>query len=231
MLLGFLLLFVLAAMVGVYVQGHATRTPGGPALASKHPRVADQVGLIEYSKGFELANQQPPNYEDAEKHLRVAIEHGMSSAQTELGWLYFRKALKTEGFERIRLYKAASELGNVMAAFNLGEMYFHGKGIWKDYHEAFKWLSLAAEQGDFNAQMYLGTMYGRGDLGLPRDDVQAYMWFNLAAAQDGHATELAAQRREAVARGMSLTEIAEAQQLAREWKPKPARQVESVQPN
>ncbi len=39
-----------------------------------------------------------------------------------------------------------------------------------------------AEQGNANAQLYLGVLYARGD-GVPEDDAEAVRWFRLAAEQ------------------------------------------------
>jgi len=47
--------------------------------------------------------------------------------------------------------------------------------------------------------------------------VQAHMWFNLAAAQ---GDKVAASNLVWVAAKMTPTQIAEAQELARDWKPK-----------
>ncbi len=52
---------------------------------------------------------------------------------------------------------------------------------------------------------------------MPQDYVQAHMWYNLAGAQ---GLEQAAENRDIVAKRMTPAEIAEAQKLAREWKPK-----------
>ena len=75
---------------------------------------------------------------------------------------------------------------------------------------------MAAEQGDANVQALLGGMYYGGD-GVPQDRVLAHMWYNLAAAQ-GHA--IAKELRDLMAKSMTSEQIAEAQRLAREWKPK-----------
>jgi TPR repeat protein len=48
-----------------------------------------------------------------------------------------------------------------------------------------KLLQRAAEQKNAEAQYLLGRIYWEGR-GVPRDRVQAHMWFNLAPAQ-GHA--------------------------------------------
>jgi TPR repeat protein len=51
---------------------------------------------------------------------------------------------------------------------------------------------------------------------MPRDDVQALMWLNLAADRgDAKAVET----RNLVARQMTPAQVAEAQKLSREWKP------------
>ena len=52
--------------------------------------------------------------------------------------------------------------------------------------------------------------------GVPQDYVSAHMWLNLAAAQ---GEEKAAERRDYVAALMTPEQIAEAQRLARKWKP------------
>ncbi len=43
----------------------------------------------------------------------------------------------------------------VLAQVKLGEMYYKGHGVPQDYNEAVKWLRLAAEQGDAQAQELL----------------------------------------------------------------------------
>jgi TPR repeat protein len=64
-------------------------------------------------------------------------------------------------------------------------------------------------------------MYATGR-GVPKDYVQAHMWSNLAAAgapASGIYHAVAVKVRDHVAALMSLEQIAEAQNLAREWKP------------
>ena len=76
----------------------------------------------------------------------------------------------------------------------------------------------------------LSDMYDKG-LGVPQDYVLAYMWFNLGAAHPdvaeiahrygfdfGKQTHIAEVRDRLVAK-MTREQVAEAQRLAREWKP------------
>lgn len=47
---------------------------------------------------------------------------------------------------------------------------------------AVKWFTLAAEQGEANAQSNLGVMYAKGE-GVPENDKTAVKWYTLAAEQ------------------------------------------------
>ena len=55
------------------------------------------------------------------------------------------------------------------AQFKLGVMYYYGIGVPQDYETAVKWCTLAAEQGDAEAEIILGFMYRTGLLGVPQD--------------------------------------------------------------
>ena len=85
------------------------------------------------------------------------------------------------------------------------------------------WFRLAASEGDAPAQFNLGVMYAEGR-GVPQDYVSAHMWFNLAAAHfpasDVPNHELAVRNRSLVAKKMTREQISEAQNLARESKPR-----------
>jgi TPR repeat protein len=57
-------------------------------------------------------------------------------------------------------------------------------------------------------------MYAEGE-GVPRDDVQALMWFILAAGQN-HKDAI--ENRDNAVSTMTAAQIAAAKKLAREWK-------------
>ncbi len=106
------------------------------------------------------------------------------------------------------------------AQSNLGVMYSNGQGVTQDYAEAAKWYRKSAEQGHASAQINLAFMYGNGQ-GVPHDYVQAHMWYNLAAASlPGEDRDRATKNRDIVAGLLTPAQIAEAQRLAREWKPR-----------
>jgi uncharacterized protein len=98
----------------------------------------------------------------------------------------------------IRLFTESAENGLEIAQYNLGVLYFSGRGVSQDFAQAFKWTRMAAEQGHTNAQYNLGTLY-YNSLGV-RSDVfkrwplsliyrksdlqQAANWYQLAAESD-----------------------------------------------
>jgi len=116
----------------------------------------------------------------------------------------------------LKEWKLLAEQGHASAQYNLGVMYANGQGVPQDYAEAMKWYRKAAEQGNAGAQNNLGVMYANGQ-GVPQDYIQAHMWWNLSAAQ---GNKVAVQNRDLIASKMSPEQVAQAQRLAREWKPK-----------
>jgi TPR repeat protein len=116
----------------------------------------------------------------------------------------------------IRLWLPLAEQGDARAQSNLALMYDKGRGVARDYAAATNWYRKAAEQGDAEAQSNLAIMYATGR-GVAQDYVSAHMWFDLAAAKGDKVAE---KSRDKVAAKMTPTQIAEAQRLAHEWKPK-----------
>jgi hypothetical protein len=102
-----------------------------------------------------------------------------------------------------------------------------------NYVVAMKWWRRAADRGNAAAQMKVAGLYeGRG--GVATDYTQAYKWYDIAAAIVGAkidglpiATSHTGEKdnsdqlwyRDQVAKHMTSEQIAEAQRLAREWKP------------
>ncbi len=108
-------------------------------------------------------------------------------------------------------------LGNAYSSG--GNMYSGGQDVPPSDGKAARWYRSAAEQGYLLAQSALAWMYLRGD-GVPQDYVLAHMWFSLAAAQGSNSAK---EQRDIVADRMTPDQIAEAQRMAREWKPVPER--------
>ncbi len=82
--------------------------------------------------------------------------------------------------------------------------------------ESFETTKALAETGDAKAQFNLGRMYAKGE-GVAENDVQAYKWWNLAAAQENNSAK---EFKELIEKNMTREQIAEAQKLSGEWKAK-----------
>ena len=72
-----------------------------------------------------------------------------------------------------------------MGQFAVGACYDFGLGVVQDDAEAAQFWSLAAAQGDADAQFNLGCMFLEGR-GVARERAEAIRLYRLAAAQ-GHA--------------------------------------------
>jgi uncharacterized protein len=116
----------------------------------------------------------------------------------------------------LRLVRPLADRGFAPAQANLAALYVLGNGVRQDDAVAASWNRKAADQGYAPAQKSLGMMYGTGS-GVPQDYVIAHMWLNLSAPR---GNKEAVTVRDMVAAKMTPAQIAEAQKLAREWKPK-----------
>ena len=177
----------------------------------------------QFNLGFQYFHGQgvPQDYAEAVKWYRRAAEQGKAAAQSNLGFLYnVGQGVPQDYAMAMKWYRKAAEQGHADAQYNLGVIYAEGVGVSQDYAEAVEWYRKAAEQGFARAQYNLGDAYFKGQ-GVPQDYVLAHMWLNLAAsALEGPMRHLCVMSRDSVASKMTPAQIAKAQRLAREWKPK-----------
>lgn len=152
------------------------------------------------------------------KELVTSAEAGNATAQNRLGLLYNEgRGVAQDFLQAKRWFDKAAEQGHAGAQVNLGTLYLLGHGAPESDQMALFWFRRAAEQEDALGFAKLGSMYERGR-GVPQDFIQAHMWYNLSAA---HGETRASESRDTLAKRMTAAQVAEAQKLAREWKPKP----------
>ena len=182
------------------------------AAAQGHADAKFNLAVM-YANGYGVAQ----DYQEAIRLYQALAERGEADAQTKLGLIYAEgQGVKQDYQEAVRWYRLAAEKGDAAAQFILASMYDYGRGVTQDYQEAVRWYRLAAEQGNSLALGRLGLMYYEGQ-GVPQDYVKSYMWFNLA---EKGGKNFGVDLRDTLAKSMTPEQIAEAQQLAREWKPK-----------
>ena len=89
------------------------------------------------------------------------------------------RALKRLSIQEIS--KLADD-GDAKAEAELAARYGLGTGVPKEYGRAIDLLRHAASKNEPDAQYYLGTAFTNGT-GVPRDNMQATLWYELAARQ------------------------------------------------
>ena len=124
--------------------------------------------------------------------------------------------------------RKSADQGNADGEYYLGLVYAKGQGVTQDHAEANKWFLKSAAQGNLDAQSILGFNYASGR-GVSQSLVEALKWSILAASQTaaiqnnpnaGALRDAAAHNRDLFASKMNPAQIAEAQKLARQWKPR-----------
>jgi len=169
----------------------------------------------DFQAGMDANNRG--DYATALREWRLLAEQGDALAQYNLGMLYRKgRGVPQDDVQARQWYEKAAVQGQAKAQFSLGTLYFNGEGAPKDYRQALRWFRLAADQGEAVAQTKIAIMYDDGQ-GVPHDIVQAYKWYSLAAT---NGDKPAAELRDTAAKQMTPAQIAEAQKLAQEWKPK-----------
>jgi uncharacterized protein len=157
------------------------------------------------------------DYATALREWRPLAEQGDALAQYNLGLLYRKgRGVPQDDVQARQWYAKAAAQGQAKAQYHLGTLYFNGEGGPKDYQQALRWFRLAADQGEALAQTKIAIMYDDGQ-GVPHDLVQAYKWYSLAATNGDKPAPIL---RDLLAKQMTPAQIAAAQKLASEWKPK-----------
>ena len=159
---------------------------------------------------------------------QVLAAQGSAVAQLDLGNMYYMgRPAPQDVKEAIKWWRLAAEQGKVYergfcfwrlahlcnAKFNLARVYMIGENdIPKDDKERVKWNRLAADEGHAMAQKNVGYQYFIGEH-VPKDNVHAYMWLNIAGANGLDVKEL----KERLTGEMSKADIAKAKKKTRQY--------------
>jgi TPR repeat protein len=166
---------------GIYTRGEGVSTDLEKAL--KWTSAAAEQGYAEaqYILGGIYYNGEgaSQDYKEATKWFTKAANQGHAEAQYSLGWMYVRGLGVTQDYEKaIDLWVKASSQGIGKATFQLARTFYQVQ----NYKEAVKGYTMAANQGDAEAQHNLGLMYCDGK-GVPQDYAVAAEWYTKAAEQ------------------------------------------------
>lgn len=167
------------------------------------------------------------DYHAALYYFRKAANNGLKQAKFNLCSMYYQdQDLATDYGTEVEKLHVQAHAANPLAPYEMARMYMDGTAAEshaQDYGKAVRWFRMAAQQGMPDAQIELGQLYEKG-LGVPQDYVMAHMWFNVAASllsntYVGGEREDAGQLRDTIALKMTPQQVADAQALARDWRP------------
>jgi TPR repeat protein len=197
--------------------------------AEWYEKAAQQgVAAAQYNLGVIYTHGQgvPKDLQKASEWYQKAAEQGVDGAANNLGAIYNEDDGGFRNFgEAEKWYRRAAEKGVASAQFNLGVMYDIGQGRPRDYVEAMKWYRAAAEQGLASAMTNVGILYYNAQ-GVERNLQEAYAWFSRAAERgDERGKALQSSTRKKLKPG----DLKKAEELARNWQPKPVEVKEAVQ--
>jgi hypothetical protein len=208
------LVLVIRLLVALVVCGSASRAADDDVTAGEADEstgtIETWVGPVRDNLAFAFHSVMPP------------VTRGLGTVEDLIGDAYYYGHWVTRDYAAAaRWYRRAAASGNALAQGTLGDMYYYGRDVPQDFASAATWWQLAADQGVALAQLNLSVLYANGD-GVEQDYVKSHMYANLAAAQlppgDDHA--IASKNRDIIAKAMTPAQLAEAQRLAREWRPK-----------
>ena len=94
----------------------------------------------------------------------------------DIGYKYYQKG----DYEKaLSVWKKELSLGKKETMYNIGLLYFFGKGVKQDLSLAFEYCKKAALMGSARAQNNIAYMYIEG-LGTKKNYVAAYAWSEIA---------------------------------------------------
>jgi TPR repeat protein len=158
--------------------------------------------------------------------LLAKANHGDPATQVQVGDSYAEgKGVAHDLNQAAEWYRKAADKGDLAGEMHLAALYRDGgKGFPRDMVQAAAWYRKAAEQGDVTAQATLGLLYSLGQ-GVPKSDVEAYFWIDLAASIKGPKQEQFAANRQMIGTHITTDEQAEVEERVSKWlasHPKPA---------
>ena len=175
------------------------------AAANGHPAAAWKLGRM-YANGDGVARSDLRAFEyfrtiadlHADETPGTAQARFVASAFVALGTYYLSgipdSSVKADAERAREMYAyAASYFGDPDAQYRLGRMYLDGSGGVREPKQAARWLALAANKGQYQAQAVFGSMLFKGEY-VPRQAPRGLMWLTLArdaaAPQENWIAEL-----------------------------------------
>ena len=156
----------------------------------------------------------PKNPTKAFEWYKKAADQGYATAIARIGTCYeYGIGVPKNPRKAFECYeKAANISSHFFAQKDVARCYVKGIGVCPDGSKALEIYRRLADGGEKDGLYYLGVCYYDG-VGVPKDAVRAYAYFNASAAMDD---DNAKEIRGVLEKEMTLGQIAEAQKLSKE---------------
>ncbi len=200
--------------VSLYAEAAELGDAIAPIALKQAALTGDPVALYEIGSRYTEGRRTPVMLDKATKWLKLSADQNFAPAQYRLGNFYEKGTGVNRDIEKAKgLYEAAAGNGNINAMHNLGVLYA-SNGTVGDFSKAAEWFLAAAEHGVRDSQVNMAILYARGE-GIPRDLVESYKWFAIAA-NEGDTD--AALKRDEVFNALPEDQGVLARQKAESWK-------------
>jgi hypothetical protein len=165
-----------------------------------------------------VAQSAVPQNSGIDPALMAKANLGDSAAQVLVGESYaVGKGVERDLNRAAEWYRKAADKNDLSAELHLAALYRDGgKGLPRDMEQAADWYRKAAEQGDAGAQATLGLLYSLGQ-GVPKSEVDAYFWLDLATSVKGPKREQYAANRQMIGRQITTDELEEIEERVAKW--------------
>ena len=178
----------------------------------------DANAQFEVARRFGMGQGVERDFDEALRWYVQAAAQGFAPAQYRLGTFYERGRSVERSLPQAKVwYKRAAELGNVKAMHNLAVINTAINRDKPDYQFSIYWFKQAAVRNLADSQFNLAILYQNG-VGVPKNLVESYRWFSLAARQGDLD---AARRRDLLEKKMKKSDLLLAANMLQAWKATP----------
>lgn len=139
---------------GIHVERNESEAEKWYIMAAHQDMVDAQfaLGMLYYGDDcstYGCANSIP--------WIEAAAEQGHNGARNLLGNIYLsgEEGMTIDYQKALKWYRLAAKDGFAEAQFNLGWMYYYGRGVTKNNSIAVMWLKMAADQGNVKAMEFI----------------------------------------------------------------------------
>jgi TPR repeat protein len=178
------------------------------------------AGMVACTLTAAFAQTAGPQNAGIDAALLAKANAGDAASQVLVGESYAGgKGVAQDYTQAADWYRKAADKGDISGELHLAALYRDGGGkhFARDMVQAAAWYRKVADQGDAGAEATLGVLYSFGQ-GVPRSDVEAYFWLDLAAAVPGPNQEKYAANRQMIGTHITQDELDAVEERVAQWK-------------